>query len=621
MASYRNDKKLTEIFKKYQKKLQQFTLKNVKEIVSEEDNESLRAGAYGEVIDLEVGGAVSQTCVGKVLHSIFFDPGTDPSGMQCRLEKFFDEIETLSKMKHSNIVRFVGIFYKQDSLLPVLVMEKMECDLTKFLSIHEKGSITVDIALQILLDVSKGLFYLHEVINVAHRDLTSNNILLAADLSAKVADLGSARVLDRPGGWSSKTKLTVAPGALDFMPPEALKDSPEYTASVDVFSFGCVIIHLCTHKWPTPISLSKGVFVSEIERRKEYISEISNPYLVTLVKNCLKESSAERPNSTVLMDSLENEAMQEKPDYTVVFAGVAGAGKSRAGNFLLKQKAFQHKKRLTAVTLTCSAAISTVGGKTVKIIDTPGFFDGFKPTEENHKELSKALTFAKDGVHAVAFVMDNTRFTEQCNKAIKELLRFEDFQPYIFVLLTHADDEGVTKEETDEYIKEELSSDTCPLGLKELMQVAEKRVVMVECLNTAEDYHTQKCKEFITMIENIDRSNGFNPYTNDVLRETAQVYEDIRMEHAQQNSKQIEEEKGYFEKLTEDILNQRIKHSSITESNLKDFLKQWVKKGCYAGTIVGLGTKFGGKFGGNFGYEIGRGVISYKKRFNSCNTQ
>lgn len=311
MASDHSDKIIIEISKKYQKKLKRFTLKNVREIELQENYESQRAGAYGEVIDLEVDG-VSQTCAGKVLHPIFFDPGTDPSGMQCKLEKFFSEIEILSTMRHSNIVTFVGIFYKRDSLLPVLVMEKMECDLTKYLSIHEKGSITVDIALHILLGVSKGLFYLHEVMNVAHRDLTSNNILLAADLSAKVSDLGSARVLDRPGGWNPKTKLTVAPGALDFMPPEALKDSPEYTVSVDVFSFGCVIIHLCTHKWPTPTFVLKGVFASEIERRKQYISEIDNPYLVAMVKSCLQESSTERPNSTVLMDSLEKETIKSK---------------------------------------------------------------------------------------------------------------------------------------------------------------------------------------------------------------------------------------------------------------------------------------------------------------------
>ena len=47
----------------------------------------------------------------------------------------------------------------------------------------------LNILLNARLNVSKDLLYLHEVMKVAHRDLSSNNILLAADLSAKIADL------------------------------------------------------------------------------------------------------------------------------------------------------------------------------------------------------------------------------------------------------------------------------------------------------------------------------------------------------------------------------------------------------------------------------------------------
>ena len=268
---------IDEVSKQYREKLQRFTLKNVKSSAQEStktnDENRARNGAYGKVIDLDNDGT---PCVGKILHSSFFDVGTDVSGIEGTLHKFYNEIETLSTMKHSNIVPFIGMFYQQGSSLPVLVMEKMECNLTEYLKNHTRGSITEDMAMKVLLDVSKGLFYLHEIIKVAHRDLSSNNILLAADLSAKIADLGSARVLDRPGGWDPCTKLTVQPGTLDFMPPETLKCPPEYIVSVDVFSFGCVIIHLDTHVWPSPIPVPKGQFISEIERRNKYISEMGS---------------------------------------------------------------------------------------------------------------------------------------------------------------------------------------------------------------------------------------------------------------------------------------------------------------------------------------------------------
>ena len=156
------------------------------------------------------------------------------------------------------------------------------------------------------MDVSKGLVYLHEEMQVAHRDLSSKNILLTARLSAKIADLGSARVLDRPGGWASHVQLTTQPGTTDFMPPEALEESPKYTVSVDVFSFGCVTIHLCTHKWPTPIGkTTEGKIISEFGRRQKYISDMNYSYLLPIIKHCLEEQTTKRPTSRYLLSLLE----------------------------------------------------------------------------------------------------------------------------------------------------------------------------------------------------------------------------------------------------------------------------------------------------------------------------
>ena len=47
-------------------------------------------------------------------------------------------------------------------------------------------------------------------------------------------------------------------GTQEFMPPEALEDPPQYDLSVDVFSFGCVIIHLIANASVAKINWSNS---------------------------------------------------------------------------------------------------------------------------------------------------------------------------------------------------------------------------------------------------------------------------------------------------------------------------------------------------------------------------
>ena len=308
LTSEAAQKIISEVKQQFCEDIQQFVLEDVRKHRqdinghgSSDFRELVREGSFGKVIDLKCG---ETECVGKVLYPIFFSNGTDPAGMRCLLVKFFEEIKLLSKMDHPNIVKFLGLSYQQDSSLPMLMMEKMDCSLTQYISTHEKGSIAKTIVVEVLLDVAKGLVYLHEDIKVAHRDLSSNNILLGPQLNAKIADLGSARVLTKPGGWDLLDKLTVQPGVMDFMPPETFTSNPVYTASVDIFSFACVIIHLCTHKWPTPDHVEKGKNISEIDRRKKYITEMGDSYLVPIVRECLDELRTLRPTAKDVMMSL-----------------------------------------------------------------------------------------------------------------------------------------------------------------------------------------------------------------------------------------------------------------------------------------------------------------------------
>ena len=281
--------------------------------------------------------------------------------------------------------------------------------------------------------------------------------------------------------------------------------------------------------------------------------------------------------------------VSEKPDYTIVFTGITGTGKSAAGNFFFNREVFSTGGGLLAVGDKCSAYTSTICGKIVKIIDTPGFFDGYTSAEENFGELCKILTLAKDGIHAVVFVMSNNHYTEQCEKAIKHLQLFIGLEPILFVLLTHANNQGVTKAATDEYIQQTLSHPRCPGGVKNLMKLVKNRVMMLESTNTsAESYHAQKSKEFIMMIENIHKSNACKIYTNSMLQHAAQVYEEAKLQQqaeiriatelSQSNEEKIQQLKKQakdstnseaIKKINDEIVALKLENETL-ESNLEE---------------------------------------------------
>ena len=64
-------------------------------------------------------------------------------------------------------------------------------------------------------------------------------------MKAKVSDLGVAKIVNlTPLQVSRMVHNTQAPGTPAYMPPEALVATPKYDKSIDVFSFGIMMIHM-----------------------------------------------------------------------------------------------------------------------------------------------------------------------------------------------------------------------------------------------------------------------------------------------------------------------------------------------------------------------------------------
>ena len=101
------------------------------------------------------------------------------------------------------------------------------------------------------------------------------------------------------------------------MPPEVLKRYEDYrpTFEVDIFSFGCLILHVATCKFPKPY-----VGSSEYERRRQYIPGLTGlirKALEPLIKQCLNNKPAERGSFESIEGTLTKHLKEMKVDVPV----------------------------------------------------------------------------------------------------------------------------------------------------------------------------------------------------------------------------------------------------------------------------------------------------------------
>lgn len=262
----------------------------------------LGRGAYGRVYEIKYHQMI---CAAKEIHGILVEDVREAERSRT-VDSFLRECRQCSKLRHPNIIQFLGVYYPTRSnhaasgmRLPVMVMEMMACSLTSFVEKHE--NIPIHIKYSIVYDVSLGLCYLHnQDPPIVHRDLSPNNILLTTHHVAKISDLGVAKVIKA----DSKKTMTKAPGTVDFMPPEALSTHPDYGPPMDVFSLAGIILHTFNQEWPHPIDqvkfdrkTRKREALSEIERRQQYLDKMTGEAerLKSLVEECLDSDPKIRP--------------------------------------------------------------------------------------------------------------------------------------------------------------------------------------------------------------------------------------------------------------------------------------------------------------------------------------
>ena len=301
--------KMADIDEHFPTALQDCVIDNI------EIGKQIGRGANGRILEAKWEGVVVAV---KEIHSIFMNEVSDRE-FQSFKTSFLSECEKSRRLRHPNIVRFFGIYHPPVARVPSLVMERLHCSLTTLL--EDNPVVPIGTKHSIIKDVALGLRYLHtRNPPIIHRDLSSNNVLLSKGMEGKIGDLGTARLVDP----RRQSRMTKAPGTVDFMSPEALEDiNIHYGKELDVFSFGCVMLHTLSHQWPTPsqaviINPDTGLVASgrtEVERRSQYFERIDrsrSDVLIPLIESCLSNLPKNRSSIVRVCEQLEDQLVDSE---------------------------------------------------------------------------------------------------------------------------------------------------------------------------------------------------------------------------------------------------------------------------------------------------------------------
>lgn len=145
-------------------------------------------------------------------------------------QKYYKECRQLFTLRHPNVVQFYGIFFLTTHSVPVILTEKPETNLHRFLQHAPKISLSVKV--RIFVDIAHGLSYLHSK-EIVRLDLTTECILLDSSLVAKICKI--------PSSCRRHLHEATLP---THVPIDISEDSKK---EIDVFSFGHLMLHTCTH--------------------------------------------------------------------------------------------------------------------------------------------------------------------------------------------------------------------------------------------------------------------------------------------------------------------------------------------------------------------------------------
>ncbi|KAJ0725292.1 putative protein kinase RLK-Pelle-SD-2b family [Helianthus annuus] len=273
--------------------------------ITENFNKKLGEGGFGVVFKgtLEDGSKIAVKCLG---------------GLGQVNKSFLAEVQSIGSIHHVNLVTLRGFCAcKSQRFLVYEFMSNGSLDHWIYHGDREKV-LEWKCRKKIILDVAKGLAYLHEECRqkIIHLDIKPQNILLDSEFNARVSDFGLSKLIDR----NQPQVMTTVRGTPGYLAPEWL--SSVITEKVDVYGFGIVLLEmLCGRKkfdrsqpeesWNLLDVLQKcweqGTLQDMVDKYSEDMKTHSSEVveMIKVASWCLQYDFTKRPSMSMVVKVLE----------------------------------------------------------------------------------------------------------------------------------------------------------------------------------------------------------------------------------------------------------------------------------------------------------------------------
>lgn len=258
---------------------------------------------------------------GKVVAAKLLDFGQQERKTEAKIASlralFQQEVSVWHKLDHPNVTKFVGASLgtsdckipsevshgdqlQEPSNICCVVVEYLAGGTLKaFLIKNRRQKLAFKVVVQIALDISRGLNYLHSK-KIVHRDVKTENILLDESGTVKLADFGVARI-----EASNPKDMTGETGTLGYMAPEVLHGKP-YNRKCDVYSFGICLweIYCCDMPYPD-LSFTEMTYAVVRQNRRPKIPRCCPSSLSNVMRRCWDANPDKRPEMDEVVKMLK----------------------------------------------------------------------------------------------------------------------------------------------------------------------------------------------------------------------------------------------------------------------------------------------------------------------------